>query len=1040
MINCLEFESFLRSFKQNLDSPFAFLLGAGASISSGIQTAKDCIWDWKKQIFLSHNPSFESYLNINVESCRRTIQQWIDNQGIYPKENSEEEYEFYAEKTYPISEDRRRYFEKLSYDKQPNIGYKLLLLMFKYGVLKSVWSTNFDGLVPRCAHQFNLTPIEITLDNPELIYRLESSKELPYIALHGDYKYSKLKNTSRELDAQEELFASTLGRYFVDRNLIVIGYSGRDKSLMHSLKDAFTKSGAGRLYWCGYGMCESPEVKELISSINESGREAFYVNTRGFDETMISLLLSTYRDDIEKYTEIQTLLKEMSVEEEISPFSVGNRTEIIGCAKSNLLPITFPSDIFQFEINYPKHIEPREYIETMIKNHEIIAGCYKDKVFAFGLSDDISRVFKGRLKGNLVRVPLFIPEIKQNSVLRSVVLTALIIAMSKSLNMPSDKSKRIIWNPTSSYSAYNDIFEAVKVDLLFTENEKYAFLSLEPTLYFENKNKYTKEKYNSIIRSYIDKLRNKPYDSILEKWKDRITDGLPKKMYCISNGENQAFFKTSGDFALMSISGLKETEDIKTLFTDKRILFNGILIPEPELVFSSQYSEDFKFDCNPMRGLKNFSPYDFPLYKSFYNLVNLGVICPSLLSNKAYGFLKQLNATPDLAGTISDYIQQYNGFENIYSCPLSIPEIDSENWIPCRMQQDDTIKLARNICQYAERMSAKNPGLVIVIFIPNLWQKHRNFKLNGEEFDLHNYIKAYAVRKGFTTQIIEEKTIDDSKMRTEILWWLSLALFVKSMRTPWILKSLDDETAYAGIGYSLRKSSLGKVSVVIGSSHIYNSKGQGLRYSLAKIDNPILDRKNNPYLTYEEAYKLGVNVSTLFIKSMNTLPKRVVIHKRTPFRKEEIRGIRDALAQVKIYNVDLVTIEVENKVRCIDYTLKNSNLNVGNFPIHRGVCIPISKDRFLLWSHGAIQSINDGRLYYAGGRGIPYPLKVTKYYGTGSMQTIAKEILGFTKMNWNSFNYYTKLPATIDTSSTVAQIGRLIGNFNGIKYDYRYFI
>ena len=66
--------------------------------------------------------------------------------------------------------------------------------------------------------------------------------------------------------------------------------------------------------------------------------------------------------------------------------------------------------------------------------------------------------------------------------------------------------------------------------------------------------------------------------------------------------------------------------------------------------------------------------------------------------------------------------------------------------------------------------------------------------------------------------------------------------------------------------------------------------------------------------------------------------------------------------------------------------------------------------------------------------------KITKYYGHGDLETIAKEILGFTKMNWNSFNLYTKLPATIDTSNTLAQVGNLLRQYNGVTYDYRFFI
>lgn len=76
---------------------------------------------------------------------------------------------------------------------------------------------------------------------------------------------------------------------------------------------------------------------------------------------------------------------------------------------------------------------------------------------------------------------------------------------------------------------------------------------------------------------------------------------------------------------------------------------------------------------------------------------------------------------------------------------------------------------------------------------------------NGETFDLHSYIKAYAAQNGFTTQLVEEKTISNINMKNQIYWWLSLALFVKSMRTPWALSDLDPDTAYAGIGYSVKK-------------------------------------------------------------------------------------------------------------------------------------------------------------------------------------------------------------------------------------------
>ena len=41
----LQFDEFLRSVAQNSNARYSFLLGAGASVESGIPSAQECIWD-----------------------------------------------------------------------------------------------------------------------------------------------------------------------------------------------------------------------------------------------------------------------------------------------------------------------------------------------------------------------------------------------------------------------------------------------------------------------------------------------------------------------------------------------------------------------------------------------------------------------------------------------------------------------------------------------------------------------------------------------------------------------------------------------------------------------------------------------------------------------------------------------------------------------------------------------------------------------------------------------------------------------------------
>ena len=56
------------------------------------------------------------------------------------------------------------------------------------------------------------------------------------------------------------------------------------------------------------------------------------------------------------------------------------------------------------------------------------------------------------------------------------------------------------------------------------------------------------------------------------------------------------------------------------------------------------------------------------------------------------------------------------------------------------------------------------------------------------------------------------------------------------------------------------------------------------------------------------------------------------------------------------------------------------------------------------------------------------------------MRDLAEEILGLSKMNWNTFDLYAKLPATVQSSNEIARIGSLLQPFHQRAYDFRLFI
>ena len=238
----------------------AFFLGAGASVSSGVPSAKECIWKWKRSILVTKDLNLKEQLSeLSRPSVQSRIQKWLDQEGIYPSAGSIDEYEFYIEQCYPSGEDRRAYFQGRIRSARPHVGYRLLAHLAQDDLVRSVWTTNFDGLTTRASANFDLTPIEVGIDCQNRLPRVPSKGELFCISLHGDYRYDSLKNTREELQTQETELRRALIEELRNTSLIVTGYSGRDQSVMEALKDAYTEQGTGTLYWCGYGDDEMPE-------------------------------------------------------------------------------------------------------------------------------------------------------------------------------------------------------------------------------------------------------------------------------------------------------------------------------------------------------------------------------------------------------------------------------------------------------------------------------------------------------------------------------------------------------------------------------------------------------------------------------------------------------------------------------------------------------------------------------------------------------------------------------------------------------------
>lgn len=1044
----LKFDEFLRSLKQNKDTTHSLFLGAGASVESGIHSATDCIWDWKHEIFLSQNTSLGKFFkNIRVEQVQTAVQNWLDAQKTYPTLNSDEEYSYYAEKAYPIEDDRRKYFQHLTENKSPSLGYHLAAMLAETGWIKSIWTTNFDGLILKTAHQYKLTPIEVTLESQGRIYRTDVENELLCVTLHGDYKYGALKNTISELDAQSETLINALKHELTKRNLIIIGYSGRDKSLMAALKEAYSQPGAGRLYWCGYGTRCSPTVKELLDVLKSNNRQGYYISTDGFDKTMLMIAKHCMSDNSKFLEDVDKVIARIGKAQNLqkTPFqsSTGHLKKIV---KTNLYPVVFPSTCYQFKINYSDDEHPWNYCKSLAVQG-IIAVPFKNMIYTWGEKKVITAICGPKLIGEIGLIPFSRDNIIRNGAFKELLVLTLTALLGTKKGYAYSKDS--IWSLNRSFfyridNAPIHAFLGVKLDLKF--DSKYTYLAVTPNYHFRSSDCYsrsTKKQFSDYFASRINNQKpNLAINNYVDEWIESIVGKAGFNSSYPIGSTNGFTFKVGANSALIGVNVNNERNDIALPkeINRKRIVFQGIECHDPELVFYNATRNQLVTDFHPMRGLIKNSPFDFMLNgKVLRASINLGVICPQPHASKFYAFLTQLNNKHSVKYNV-DYVLPFPGFYDAFKMGLNIPLPNSSQWGSITPSSNADIKkaaryLGEEINQQLNQLSSQQVD-ALIIYIPKEYEKFTSYTDDSEQFDLHNFVKAYAVQKNIATQFVREKTVE-SDMQCQIMWALSLALYVKSCRVPWVISGLRQDTAFAGIGYGLNKSSTG-TDVVVGCSHIYSADGQGLKYKLSQLNDVIFDRKKNPYLTEEEAYKLGLNIKELFYKSFTELPKRVVIHKRTPFRKEEISGLIKCLSSAGITDIDLLEINYEDKLRCFEYA---RNFDIDGFPIRRGLCFPQNENTIQMYTHGIAPSVrNPNFKYIQGGKTIPLPLKVVKHYGVGNMAQIATEILGLSKMNWNSFGLYSKLPCTIESSNEIARIGWLLSQYEGSIYDYRFFM
>ena len=251
---------------------FCFVLGAGASKTSGIKSGQELVDIWDKEL---------------LERNREEHLKWKTERNI----DDSNKYSFYSEfyerrfRRRPV--DGYNYLEKLMEHAKPSIGYVMLSYLLTKKEHNVVITTNFDHLAEDAVNYYTQT-IPLIIGHESLAHYISKQINRPtIIKIHRDLLFDP-KNRTEELEILHDNWKKALGIVFSEYHPIFIGYAGNDNSLMDFLLENSEKFIDGEWafpYWMIY---KTEEVSgKVLEFLNKS--VGYVIRHNGFDEVMYLL-------------------------------------------------------------------------------------------------------------------------------------------------------------------------------------------------------------------------------------------------------------------------------------------------------------------------------------------------------------------------------------------------------------------------------------------------------------------------------------------------------------------------------------------------------------------------------------------------------------------------------------------------------------------------------------------------------------------------------------------------------------------------------
>ncbi len=282
--------------------------------------------------------------------------------------------------------------------------------------------------------------------------------------------------------------------------------------------------------------------------------------------------------------------------------------------------------------------------------------------------------------------------------------------------------------------------------------------------------------------------------------------------------------------------------------------------------------------------------------------------------------------------------------------------------------------------------------------------------------DFRRQLKARAMEFNLPLQIVQESTMrltaDKKGERTltplpDRLWNLATAFYYKCGGKPWRLSSVRDGVCYVGLAFR-RTADHGDTACC--AAQMFLKDGDGVVF-LGEYGPWYSTDSHQFHLSRSAAKKLLEGVLQTYADLHGKPLTEVFLHSRSTINDEEFAGYQDACPP----GARLVGV----RVRVDRYGPRL--FRTGQMPVLRGTFWRLSEKTGYLFGAGF-----KPRIATYDGSETPVPMRIDIQHGDATIDNVARDIFGLTKLNYNACRLGDAEPVTVKFSDAVGEI--LIAN------------